>query len=151
VERSRCVTRKGGRPGDLVYVTGTLGGSIGGKHLEFVPRVTEARWLTENFTIHAMMDLSDGLGADLPRLARASKTGFEIFENQLPCSRGASTQEAISAGEDYELLFTLSPRDSETLEKSWRKKFPKLRLTRIGSLNSRASTLNLPRGHDHFA
>ena len=50
----------------------------------FVPRIDEARWLTQTFRIHAMMDLSDGLGADLPRLARASGVGFEIDEKALP-------------------------------------------------------------------
>ncbi len=69
VERKRCVYRSGGRAGDILYVTGRLGGSLAGKHLRFVPRVEEARWLTENFHLRAMMDLSDGLGSDLPRLA----------------------------------------------------------------------------------
>ena len=80
-----------------------------------------------------MMDLSDGLGADLPRLAKASKVGFEIDEKALPRNRGCSVEQAINDGEDYELLFALSPNDSAALEKKWRKKFPRLPLTRIGS------------------
>ena len=48
--------------------------------------IMESRWLTKNFSIHAMMDLSDGLGADLPRLARASKVGFKIEMENLPLS-----------------------------------------------------------------
>src|SRR5262249_45185593 len=71
VERLRCVTRAGGRAGDFLFVTGRLGGSLAAKHLDFIPRLAEARWLTANFRIRAMMDLSDGLGADLPRLAKA--------------------------------------------------------------------------------
>jgi thiamine-monophosphate kinase len=154
VEKSRCVLRSGGRVGDNVFVTGQLGGSIRGKHLDFIPRVSEARWLTENFRIHAMMDLSDGLGADFPRLARASRCGFEIFENALPLTRNCTPQQAIRDGEDYELLFALSPRDSSRLEKTWSKKFPRLALTRVGKLTrgSQLSTINSqpPRGFDHF-
>ena len=85
VRRGRCVTRSGGRPGDLLFVTGTLGGSLpSGRHLTFRPRLEEARWLTANFPIRAMMDLSDGLAADLPRMARASGTGFVVERAALP-------------------------------------------------------------------
>ncbi|MDP9291757.1 MAG: thiamine-phosphate kinase, partial [Verrucomicrobiota bacterium] len=88
VERVRCITRAGGRAGDLLYVTGQLGGSIRGKHMTFIPRIEEARWLTKNFSIRAMMDLSDGLGADLPRLSRASGVSFTLDESTLPITRG---------------------------------------------------------------
>jgi thiamine-monophosphate kinase len=88
-----------------------------------------------------MMDLSDGLGADLPRLARASKLGFELNRADLPLAPGATINRAINDGEDYELLFAISPRESDRLEKRWRKKFPRLPLTRIGRL-SQPSTLN---------
>src|SRR4029077_15107255 len=77
VERNRAVSRWGGKPGDDLFVTGRLGGALHQKHLKFIPRIAESRWLTRNFSIHAMMDLSDGLGSDLPRLARASKVGFD--------------------------------------------------------------------------
>jgi thiamine-monophosphate kinase len=99
-----------------------------------------------------MMDLSDGLGADLPRLARASKVGFEIELENLPIARGATIGNAISEGEDYELLFAISPRDRNSLERQWRRKFPKLLLTRIGSLNCKSHIANrkLPRGYVHF-
>ena len=62
VERSRWVSRDGGKAKDELFVTGRLGGSLCGRHLKFMPRIEEARWLTERFPIHAMMDLSDGLG-----------------------------------------------------------------------------------------
>src|ERR1051325_5054606 len=81
VEKDRCVARSGGRRKDDLFVTGRLGSSLRSKHLRFVPRIQEARWLTRHFSIHAMMDLSDGLGADLPKLARASKLGF-IIDNE---------------------------------------------------------------------
>ena len=90
VERDRCVSRGGGKVGDDLFVTGRLGGAMKQKHLQFVPRIAESRWLTKNFSIHAMMDLSDGLGADLPRLARASRVGFTVETENLPLTRGAT-------------------------------------------------------------
>jgi thiamine-monophosphate kinase len=152
IERNRWVSRRGGKSGDDIFVTGKLGGAVKQKHLHFIPRIAESRWLTENFSIHAMMDLSDGLGADLPRLARASRVGFELYLKSLPLSRGATINEAISEGEDYELLFAVSPRERNRLQKEWRQKFPRLPLTRIGSL-SQLSTKNyqrLPGGYTHF-
>jgi thiamine-monophosphate kinase len=152
VEPNRCIFRDGGKLGDELFVTGSLGGSRAGRHLKFVPRIREARWLTSQFKIHAMMDLSDGLGTDLPRLARASKLGFAIDQNTLPVSKGSSIREAISDGEDYELLFAISPRDCARLKKLWRRKFPRLRLTRIGRLNNKAQSADrhFPSGYAHF-
>lgn len=152
VEKDRWVSRSGGQAGDALYVTGRLGGSLRRKHLNFVPRIEEARWLSANFRIHAMMDLSDGLGADLPRLAEASGLGFEVEEDSIPRNRCCSIQQAINDGEDYELLFALSPNDSRPLETKWRKKFPRLPLTRIGSFIPR-SAFRIPhlfRGYVHF-
>ncbi len=152
VERKRSVSRAGGKEGDDLFVTGHLGGSLRGKHLKFVPRIHESRWLTENVRVHAMMDLSDGLGADLPRLAKASKLGFKIDKDALPLAPGASIDNAISEGEDYELLFAVSPRDRPRLQKAWRKKFPKVSLTPIGSLIHPSSFIPHPlkRGYVHF-
>lgn len=151
VEKGRWVSRSGGKLGDDLFVTGRLGGATRGKHLRFVPRIEESRWLTKNFSVHAMMDLSDGLGADLSRLAKASKVGFKIDKERLPLAPGATTDNAISDGEDYELLFTIAPRDRKQLEKSWRQKFPRVLLTRIGCFSQR-STLNsqLSGGFVHF-
>jgi thiamine-monophosphate kinase len=152
VEKKRFVTRRGGKAGDDLFATGRLGGALRRKHLRFVARIAESRWLTENFDVHAMMDLSDGLGVDLPRLAAASKVGFTIDQRRLPLSPGCKIDNAISDGEDYELLFAISPRDRSRLARAWKKKFPKLPLTRIGSL-TRLSTLNhqlLPGGYVHF-
>lgn len=151
VEKDRWVSRSGGHVGDLLFVTGRLGGSIRSRHLRFIPRIEESRWLTQNFFIHAMMDLSDGLGADLPRLARASGVGFEIEESAIPTHRGCSVEHAINDGEDYELLFAIAPRDEKRLEASWRKKFPKLLLTRIGRLTRPSATRDRKfRGYVHF-
>jgi thiamine-monophosphate kinase len=152
VERDRCVSRRGGKVGDDLFVTGRLGGAMKQKHLKFVPRIAESRWLTENFSIHAMMDLSDGLGADLPRLARASRVGFTVETENLPLARGTEIDDAISEGEDYELLFAVSRRDRNRLERKWRKKFRKLPLTRIGRLNPQSAIRNrqLKGGYVHF-
>jgi len=152
VEADRCVLRSGGKDNDDLFVTGRLGGSIRGRHLNFVARLTQARWLTANFKVHAMMDLSDGLGADLPRLARASRIGFSIDERALPVSRGCTVQQAMSDGEDYELLFAISRRNRARLERMWRRKFPQLGLTRIGSLHQKSKVKHqtfLP-GYVHF-
>jgi len=152
VERNRCVSRRGGKAGDDLFVTGRLGGAVKKKHLQFIPRIVESRWLTRNFPVHAMMDLSDGLGADLPRLAKASRVGFAIEVENLPLARGAKIDNAISEGEDYELLFAISPRERTRLEREWPKKFRKLPLTRIGRLNPQSAIGNpqLRSGYVHF-
>jgi thiamine-monophosphate kinase len=151
-EKDRWVSRAAGKVGDALFVTGRLGGSMRSHHLRFTPRIAESRWLTKNFSIHAMMDLSDGLGADLPRLARASKVGFKIDVKKLPRAPGATIDNAINDGEDYELLFAISPRESDRLQKKWRKKFPKLPLTRIGVLSPQSAIRNprFPGGYVHF-
>ena len=152
VERDRCISRRGGKAGDDLFVTGRLGAAVKQKHLRFIPRIVESRWLTKNFSIHAMMDLSDGLGADLPRFAKASRVGFSIYKKSLPLARGARIEDAISEGEDYELLFAISPRERTHLERKWRAKFPKLPLTRIGRLNPPSGIRNtqLKSGYVHF-
>ena len=132
VERTRCVLRSGARPGDVLFVTGRLGGSRAGKHLDFTPRLAEARWLVTHFRPHAMMDLSDGLAADLPRLARASGCGFALDEPLIPLTPGCTLKQALSDGEDFELLFALSPKDAAGIGPKWTRTFGKLPLTRIG-------------------
>ncbi len=123
-EKSRWVGRGGGKATDELFVTGRLGGSLRGRHLKFTPRIEEARWLTKHFSIHAMMDLSDGLGADLPRLARASGVGFEVDEDALPRNRGCTVAQAINDGEDYELLFAISRHDTAACWKAGPDNFP---------------------------
>jgi len=152
VERDRWVSRGGGKAGDDLFVTGRLGSALKQKHLQFIPRIVESRWLTKNFSIHAMMDLSDGLGTDLPRLACASKVGFKIEMEKLPLTRGTKINDAISEGEDYELLFAISPRDRSRLQQRWAKKFQNVPLTRIGTLNRKSKIENrkLPCGYIHF-
>jgi thiamine-monophosphate kinase len=148
------VGRAGGRAGDVLFVTGVLGRSFAsGRHLRFSPRIEQARWLVRHFRPRAMMDLSDGLAADLPRLAAAGGTGFILDSALVPRRRGASPEQALSDGEDFELLFAIDPRKAARLEVAWKKKFPRVPLTRIGHLAAPgvARGLGAVRGYDHFA
>mgnify|MGYP002667295694 CR=1 FL=1 len=96
------------RAGDLLAVTGVLGGSFPtGHHLSFIPRVREGGVLAASGLATAMMDLSDGLGTDLPRLAAASGLGFRIHAELLPVRPGFTAAQAAGDGEDYELLVTV--------------------------------------------
>ncbi len=111
--------RSGGRAGDRLLVTGTLGGSILGKHLDFEPRVREAILLHERYTLHACIDISDGLALDLWRLCRASGCGAAIDLGSLPVSDAArrlagetrrpAVEHALADGEDFELLLAAPP------------------------------------------
>lgn len=121
VEKGRAVLRSGARPGERIFVSGVLGGSYASKkHLCFTPRVREARWLSNNFKVGAMMDLSDGLAADLPRLCAESRAGAVLDERMLPRSRGVSVRQALGDGEDFELLFTLSAPEAARLARAAR-------------------------------
>jgi len=113
------VLRSGARAGDLIFVTGQLGATQARQHLVFEPRLAEGRWLARHRVASAMMDLSDGLGADLPRLGEASHLGHEIDAHKLPRRRGASVEAAINDGEDYELLFTVPANRAAWLKKKW--------------------------------
>lgn len=147
VEHGKAFLRSGGSPGDIICVTGPLGGSFpSGHHLDFVPRVALARYLMENGPRPtAMMDLSDGVGADLPRLAAASGCGFELDRDCVPCNPGCSVEQALNDGEDYELLLTLSPADAEAASA-----LPQRPLIRIGTLtDSLRNTLS--GGWQHFS
>lgn len=111
VEHGEAILRSTGKAGDVICVSEPLGGSFqSGKHLDFEPRVDLARKLIQQGPRPtAMMDLSDGLGSDLPRLASACGCGFELDMDAIPCNRGCTLQEAIHDGEDYELLMTFTP------------------------------------------
>lgn len=152
VDPKHCLLRSGARPGDAVFVTGRLGGSLGsGRHLRFRPRLAEAQWLARHFKPSAMMDLSDGLGQDLPRLARASGTGWAIDPARLPRPHGCSPAQALGDGEDFELLFTVPSRRAARLPAAWGQAFPRLPLTRIGSLEPAGrEEPALHAGYEHF-
>lgn len=146
--RDHLVLRSTAKPGEAILVTGTLGGSIRGKHLDFTPRVAEAEWLVSHFKPSAMMDLSDGLAKDLPRLAAASSIGFRIDEPALPLSPGVDAKAALGDGEDFELLFTLPQDQVALLLEQW--PFAEVPLTAIGTTTSPDQGMNLSGGWDHF-
>ena len=146
VPRGKGVLRSGAEKGDALFVTGELGGSLAGKHLEFEPRLAEARWLAEHFPVHAMIDVSDGLAGDLRHLLKASRAGAELLATSIPVSRAAKQASraespakppllaALTDGEDFELLFTVAARDAVPVLDAWKKQFPELPLTCIGKI-----------------
>ena len=146
VGRAKCILRSGAKAGDALFVTGELGGSLAGKHLDFEPRLAEAKWLVENFPIHAMIDVSDGLAGDLRHILEASGVGAELMASAIPVSRAAKLQAkaeakrplsaALGDGEDFELLFTLASRHAVALLDGWKKQFSKLRLSCIGRITA---------------
>ncbi len=148
VERGNVVMRSGGKVGDAIWVTGELGGSLAGKHLDFTPRLEQARWLVEHFKPTAMMDLSDGVARDLPRLAKASGCGFQLDLAAIPVSECCNVKQALEDGEDFELLFTLP--EGQGLENEWQQKFSELKITKIGHLVEMGAGDVLEGGWDHF-
>jgi thiamine-monophosphate kinase len=148
VARGKQVLRSGAKIGDAIFVTGELGGSLTEKHLAFEPRLAEARWLAEKFSVHAMIDLSDGLAGDLPHVLKASGVGAELLKPAIPVSREAklaarkspSAKPAFAAaltdGEDFELLFTVAAKSAVKLTDAWKKEFPRLKLSCIGKIIS---------------
>ncbi len=119
------IARSGARVGDVIMVTGSLGGSILGKHATFKPRLKEGMLLNKNFNINSMIDISDGLVADLNHILEESGVGAVLYENEVPVSADAQKlarktglpviHHALHDGEDYELLFTISGNESKKL------------------------------------
>jgi thiamine-monophosphate kinase len=146
VGKTHTVRRSGARPGDALFVSGDLGGSLDGHHLTFEPRLAEARWLVDHFKVHAMIDLSDGLAGDLRHLAQASGVGAELHQSAIPISRAARARArrgdgakspllaALTDGEDFELLFAVAGRDAVHVLDGWKARFPAVRLSCIGRL-----------------
>lgn len=146
VEKS--VSRSGAKVGDGIFVTGELGGSLQGRHLEFEPRLKQGRWLAQHFDIHAMIDLSDGLAGDIRHILNASKVGAELLSPTIPISRAAKIKAreessakppllaALTDGEDFELLFTIASKDAVKLHDAWKKAFPDLKLSCIGKITA---------------
>ena len=117
------VLRSGALPGDWIMATGSFGGSIAGKHLDFTPRVREALALHQAAALHAMIDVSDGLAADLWHILEESSVGAVLDADAIPLSSQAVAcrdeksplEHALADGEDFELLFTVSPDDGQAL------------------------------------
>ncbi len=142
---SRPILRTGSAMGDAIFVSGELGGSLAGHHLNFTPRLKEARWLSDQDIVHAMIDLSDGLATDLRHLL-SDQTGAELLTRALPIRRAAKERArdnpsgktallaALTDGEDYELLFTVSSKDAVPLLDGWKSAFPETPLHCIGKI-----------------
>lgn len=124
VSRKHLVLREGARKGDVIFVSGYLGGSIYGRHLKFEPRIEQSQFLVKNYKPSAMIDISDGLINDLNHILEASNVGAYVFSQLIPIHKNASNiNEALFMGEDFELLFTLKPKDAYRLMKSKAHKF----------------------------
>ena len=146
VDRTKCVLRAGAKPGDGIWATGELGGSLEGHHLDFSPRLAEGRWLAEHFLPSSMIDLSDGLAGDLGHLLDAANAGAELLENALPIRREARLRAresdaakppliaALTHGENYELCFTLGQGNAVALLDQFRKAFPDTPISCIGRI-----------------
>lgn len=153
-ETGNAILRSGGRPGDVLAVTGRLGNSFASDHhLNFTPRLAESAWLSRHAAPTAMIDLSDGLGKDLPRLARASGCAFTLDLAALPLSPGADVARALGDGEDYELLLAIPPDRWPETAAAWPAAFLETPLTAIGRLlasDDPAATHIPVAGWDHF-
>lgn len=146
----KALLRSTAQAGDLIAVTGVLGGSFPTRHhLTFTPRIKEGGMLTASGLVSAMMDLSDGLGTDLPRLAAASGLGFTVHQHLLPVRPGFTAGQAVGDGEDYELLLTFPARHREKLLELAAGQFPETPLTVIGEMTPGTSG-SLPAGYRHF-
>jgi thiamine-monophosphate kinase len=147
------VLRSGARKGDWIYVTGALGGSLRGKHLKFEPRIEEGLWLREYGWANAMIDISDGLVTDLGHVLESSKVGAELRADWIPVSADARKmrgkrsplERALFDGEDFELLFTVSPDRKMVFESSWEETFV-LPCTCVGRITGKASGLTVVSG-----
>ncbi len=162
------IRRSGAKAGDMILVTGTLGGSILGKHLSFEPRLKEALALNRNFTIHAMIDISDGLTADLNHILEESGVGAILYEEHIPVSHAAvelarktghtPLYHALSDGEDYELLMTLSKAQTKRVLSSGLLKGVKVscigEIVQGSGIRMKSSGGNVrrikPRGYEHL-
>jgi len=154
----RIATRTGARPGDAIYVTGTLGRALPtGHHYRFAPRLAEGAWLARRAEVRAMMDVSDGLAKDLHALAPVGAAPA-LDPAALPRRAGATVRAALADGEDYELVFALaSHANHAAFERAWAHAFPRTRLSCIGRFvpagERPPGTVDLAayRGYEHLA
>jgi thiamine-monophosphate kinase len=173
VHRRRVLTRSGARAGDDLYVTGSLGGAALGLRMVTAdhgdtspaaeryrrpePRLRFGSLLGRNRAARACVDLSDGLADGVRQIGAASRVGAVIEAGAIPLEPGATLQDALSGGEDYELLFAVSPKLRRRLE-GIRRLTKDLAVTRVGRLTSDPVFLleeagkadTLPRGFVHF-
>ncbi len=159
------ILRSGGSPGDVLVVTGPLGGSLSSsRHLYFQPRLQLIQDILDRYPVNALMDISDGLASDLPRLACASGCGFDLHTSQVPIHQDVQAgsaeqrlQQALADGEDFELLLALDPAVWAQLQVD--PIIPGSALTRLGELTANSAqqciddqgrvTPFLGRGYEH--
>ncbi|OQA00554.1 MAG: Thiamine-monophosphate kinase [Planctomycetes bacterium ADurb.Bin401] len=141
---TKPVKRSTAKTGDLICITGTLGGSLKGKHLSFSPRLKES-FLIAKAGANSMMDLSDGLSTDLSHICRLSRKGAIIEAAKIPVSKKADgLSGALNDGEDFELLFTIPALKFEKLKKQWRLK---TKITAIGIITKEKNVkIRMPNG-----
>ncbi len=156
------VRRNGAKVGDAICVSGSLGGSLVRKHLEFEPRVREALRIAQSVTVNAMMDISDGLSTDLNRICEQSGVGAILDAASIPISDDAKAladplRAALDDGEDFELLFTLASDRCAELLRTWDDPLPITQVGRIiegQGMQIRMSEGRLteltPGGYDHL-
>lgn len=142
--KGKTVLRSGARPGDWIGVTGCLGGSILRHQFLFTPRVDEATYLAENFSLSSLIDISDGLAQDLVHILKSSRVSASVDTVKIPVSRdavklsknrhAAALHHALTDGEDFELLFTVSGREQIKINRAWKKRFPAVPLSWIGRI-----------------
>ncbi len=136
-----AVKRDGAKLGDAIYVTGELGYSLQGKHLDFQPRMAEGLWLSQRRLANSMCDISDGLAMDLGHILKKSQAGAVLKLANLPIAQPdrqddrSGLDHALYDGEDFELVFTVAPEKKDQLETEWRKHFT-TRLTAIGEITA---------------
>ncbi len=122
--------RSGARPGDHLLVTGQFGGSLLGHQFDFQPRIREALWLCEHYSLHAGIDCSDGLLLDASRMAEESECGVVIDLQSVPIAEAAvmmakrqgdtnsALEHALADGEDFELLLAVPQKDAQKIIQS---------------------------------
>ena len=130
VTRESLCLRSSAKPGDILFATGCFGNSFASKHhLNFAPRLEAAQFLAGTFT-NTMIDVSDGLLLDSARLAEMSKLGLYLNTSKIPARNNANIEQCLTDGEDYELLFAVSPEKKELLTNEW--PFDDILMTELG-------------------
>lgn len=135
--------RSGAKSGDILCVTGPLGCSAAGHHLDFMPRVEEGIFLRESGCVHAMMDISDGLATDLRHIMFRSSVGADLNQESIPCN--GTVEQALFDGEDFELLLAVPPERMGELDARWSQRFES-RLAQIGVVTNHPNVLRLEGG-----
>jgi len=194
VETDLIIRRDTANPGDLIMVTGELGGSAAGlalllgegkaslvspgifrevkeAHLSPIPEIEEGRIIAQNKLATAMIDISDGLSSDLTRICEASRVGAKVYASQIPLLPAAESVAkllkknpldfALYGGEDYKLLFTVSPEKVEIARNLLYTEL-KTKVTEVGVIREEQEGIKLkdlqgkvadlqPKGYNHFS